>query len=360
MRTRSIGVLLVLGLVALGAGACGGESAGPASGGTPEDGGASSPVEATAPMRTGLGVAGLIPPHYPNATDADWKALYSSFSETGSLVGVYTNWTDSATAKGQAPRVFESTFAVARDKRLTIVAALGTAADAGGSLRSTVDWQDAGERQQFVAAAAAVAKKFHPAFLALGVEVDRLWEVDRAAFDGFVSGYGAAYTAIKAESPGTKVFTVFQLEYMKGSGKLSGQGHVPHWELIDRFAGKLDVVGFTTYPFLDYETPEAIPAGYYAEAAARAGAPIAFTEIGWPSAALASAPSSGFGGSPEEQAAFVRRFFELTRDVHPEFALWAFPFDVGPSAGHFASVALRDTNGTAKPALAAWKAQSAR
>ena len=98
-----------------------------------------------------------------------------------------------------------------------------------------------------------------------------------------------------------------------------------------------------------------MPADYYASVAARVKAPIAFTEIGWPSAPIAAAPASGFGGTPEEQASFVKRFFDLTATLKPAFSLWSFPNDPRPTAATFASVGLRQRDGTPKPALAAWR-----
>jgi hypothetical protein len=56
-----------------------------------------------APPAAALGVAGLVPPHFPNASEADWKTLFASLVETGPLLGVYTNWADSEATKGQPP-----------------------------------------------------------------------------------------------------------------------------------------------------------------------------------------------------------------------------------------------------------------
>lgn len=315
---------------------------------------------------TGLarfGVAGLVPRNFPNSAAADWLDMYRSFAETGGLAGVYVNWADSAASEGKVPAAVASSFAAAKEHRFTPLVALGVARDAPGGVTSTVDWKNSAQRARFIETVTLIAREHRPAFLALGVESNRLWVSDPAAFDGFVAGYSDAYDAIKRVSPATSVFTIFQLELMRGRAFLmtAKESTPPQWDLIARFGTKLDVTGFTTYPFLAHQTPGEVPDDYYADAARRSPSPLALTEIGWPSAPLAAAPSSGHGGTPEEQAEFVRRFFALTTALRPKLALWAFPNEYG-SAGpaSFASIALRQNDGTAKPAFAAWREAVAR
>ncbi len=72
---------------------CGGDDAAP------------SPVPAEAGGNgTEWGVAGVIPPHYPSPTGADYARLFASYTETGTLAGVYLNWADSPADEGGVPR----------------------------------------------------------------------------------------------------------------------------------------------------------------------------------------------------------------------------------------------------------------
>jgi hypothetical protein len=306
-----------------------------------------------------MGVAGLIPANWPAPSAEDWTAMYESLHETGSLLGIYTNWNDSAEKAGQVPGSIATAFGLAPTYDFTPFAALGFARDVAGGVEPTVDWTDSAQKEQAQQAAVEVARRFGPAYLGLGVEVNRLFESDPAAFDAFVAGYAAMYDAIKAASPTTLVFPIFQLEMMKGGAYLMGgsEARQPQWALLDRFAGRMDLAAFTTYPFLDAASPADLPDGYYSQIATHTSAPIAFTEIGWPSAPLSTAPTSEYGGSPDEQAAFVRRFFELTQGLDVRAELWAFPNDLNPDFPNAAmtSVSLRDNHGTAKPALAAWQ-----
>lgn len=316
----------------------------------------SEPTSAATELR--LGVAGFIPPNWPSPSNDDWATLFASFSETGPLIGVYTNWTDSPAAEGEIPAVIRTAFDIAARQDLVPVVALGVSSDSEGGVTPTIDWSNTAQVGRFLAAVTAVASNYEPEYLAIGGEVNRLWETDPAAFEDFVTGYRLAYDAAKAASPETRVFTIFQLEMLRGDAFLAGnsESREPAWHLIDQFAGALDLVGFTSYPFFDFETPAAIPDGYYAELAIRLGFPVLITEIGWPSAPLAAAPGSTYGGSPEEQSELIEA---IPRLIGPgvEGLLWSFPYDIGQgSAGPFESVALREANGTPKPALTTWQA----
>ena len=304
-----------------------------------------------------FGVAGLVPPHFPSPSAEDWRALYASYQETGGLAGIYLNWSDGAATDTGIPPAIAGAYATAAASRFTPLVELGATHEANGKVTSTATWTDPTQRKRFIDVAAAVAERYRPPFLGIGNEVDRLAASDPSSFDGFVAAFRDAYDAVKARSPSTRVFTVFQLESLRGAGTLLGGERRARWELLSRFTGKIDVVAFTTYPFFDYGDPSDILADYYAQAAARTGVPIAFTEVGWPSAPLSSAPGAKYGGTPAEQSAFVKRFGELTRPLAPAFALWAFPNDLGKGAPvAFESVALRANDGTPKPALSEWQA----
>lgn len=315
-----------------------------------------SAASSAAPTGTVYGVAGLVRPHAPSSSAADAEAMYRSFAETGGALGVYTNWADRADSEGKVPAVVPAAFAAAKQYAFgPLVIALGVAQDAGGTgVKSTVDW-GSGQRERFLATVTATAREHRPRFLAIGVETNRLWMSDRTSFDGFSRAYAEAYDAVKKVSPDTKVFTVFQLELMRGhAARMTGRDDEPQWDLLERFAGRLDLLGLTTYPFLQYQRPSDIPEDYYSDAARRLRVPVAFTEIGWPSARPASAVAA-YEASPDAQAEFVDRFFALTAATRPAIALWSFPFELGVPSSLFDSVGIRGADGAAKPALAAWR-----
>ena len=359
---------LVLAIVAL-VGCSGGAASAPAA--SASEMSPAFGLETTVPTRTAqasgsclprYGVAGLIPAHYPSASADDWTAMYRSVGDTGGLLGVYTNWADPKGIEGAIPGVVKAAFATGTTYGFMPVVGLGFARDvSGGGVASTVDWSNAAQVSHAVEAAVAVARTYRPGFLGLGIEVNRLYESDPAGFDAFVAGYEQMYDQVKAASPGTLVFPVFQLEMTRGKAYLMGGKRNPEWDLLARFADRMDAAAFTTYPFFDAQSPADLPDDYFSVITAHTDKPIVFTEIGWPSAPLANAPKSGYGGTPEEQSAFVSRFFELTGGLDVRAALWSFPDDLNADYPNTAmrNLSLRTNDGTAKPALTAWQ-QGAR
>ncbi|HEX7402037.1 MAG TPA: hypothetical protein VF369_07645 [candidate division Zixibacteria bacterium] len=200
--------------------------------------------------------------------------------------------------------------------------------------------------------AAAFAGKYHPGSFAFGIEVNVLYEKSPADFDNFAAFYAQVYDTVKSVSPSTKVFTIFQLEKMKGlNGGLFGginDTTKSQWHLLNQFP-KSDLLAFTTYPGMIYKNPSDIPAEYYEDIEPYIDRPISFTEIGWHSAASPTEWES----SEEEQAEFVSRFFNLSYDFDKEIVIWSFLYDQD-TAVPFNSMGLRRSDGSARPAWDKW------
>lgn len=211
---------------------------------------------------------------------------------------------------------------------------------------------DEATKQSYKLSAAAFAEKYKPAYLGIGIEVNALYEKSPSDFDAFVQLFDAVYDVVKTKSPDTKVFTIFQLEKMKGlNGGLFGgvnDAAKNEWALFARFP-KSDIIGFTTYPGLIYKTPAEIPANYYRDIKEHTSKPVVFTEIGWHSAAS----PTNWESSDAEQAEFVNRFFNLTADLNREMVIWSFMYDPNTTEP-FNSMGLRRRDGTAKPGWDAW------
>jgi hypothetical protein len=215
---------------------------------------------------------------------------------------------------------------------------------------------DDATKQMYKNSAAAFADKYKPRYFAFGIEANTLYEKSPANFDVFVQFYSEVYDAVKAKSPDTKVFTIFQLERMKGlNGGLFGGTNDPtkaQWSLLARFS-KSDIIAFTTYPGLIYKAPAEIPGDYYTEIKARTipqKSGIAFTEIGWHS----DASPPGWESSDGEQVEFVVTFFNLTKDLNKELVIWSFMYDQDIFEP-FKSMGLRRrSDGTAKLAWDKW------
>lgn len=211
---------------------------------------------------------------------------------------------------------------------------------------------DESTKQIYKTSTATFIEKYKPKYLGIGIEVNVLYEKSPSDFEAFVQFYSELYQMVKAKSPATMVFTIFQLEKMKGlRGGLFGGTNDPakaEWALLERFSDS-DIAAFTTYPGLIYKTPAEIPQDYYNEIKRYTKNKIAFTEIGWHS--LASPP--GWESSDAEQAQFVTSFFSLSKELNVELALWSFMYDQNVIEP-FKGMGLRQNEGTAKPAWDEW------
>lgn len=214
-------------------------------------------------------------------------------------------------------------------------------------------------RQAYKKLAVDFVKKYKPRYFGMGVEVNTLYEKDPKAFDDFAKMYGEIRKEIKKMSPDTKVFTVFQLEKMKGlngtglfggSGGKSNAAAKPQWSLLGRFDS--DLAAFTTYPGLVYKDPKDIPDDYYSEIARHTSKPVAFVELGWHT----SKSIKGLESSEAEQADFVKRFFKLSASVNKELVIWSFMYDPAKAAEPFATMGMVNGDGTFRKAWKEWLA----
>jgi len=295
-----------------------------------------------------IGVAGFVPRNFPNSGKEDWEDLFSNIDEYGEVFGDYVAWDDGVTDNGM-PDQIATAVEVTRPKDMLPLIAIGFPQDLTKE-ESDSYFHEYGER--FKETAVKVAETYSPEYLALGVEVSRLHEFSPEGFDRFIVVYKETYDAIKKVSPDTKVFSIFQLENMKGAARLTGRTHPPQWEIIDMFGDKLDVIGFTTYPYLEYDSVEDIPNDYYTSITDHTDLPIAFTEMGWPT------DSDIVQGDQDAQVNFLLKLLESTEDLDVELMVWSFPHDVksGVAGGIFDSISMKKNNGEEKKVFQYWKA----
>lgn len=212
---------------------------------------------------------------------------------------------------------------------------------------------DGNTKQLYKDGAAEFARKQKLKYLGLGIEVNILFEKSPADFEEFVMFFSEVYDAVKAVSPETKIFTVFQLERIKGlAGGLFGGTNDPansNWGLLGKFP-KADLFAFTSYPGLIFKDPDEIPEDYYFDIRQHTNKPVAFTEIGWHS----EASPAGWESSEAEQAIFIERFFSITQKLNPELAIWSILYDQ-PTGEPFRSMGMLARDDIAKEAWEAWE-----
>jgi hypothetical protein len=308
---------------------------------TPEDAGAKQQEKSIETHKMLKGVA-LTPRAFDTSGFMDF---INKAGQAGTVISWAGDWKE-ITAKKSAPFVVAD---LAPKYGFTPVFEVQFFDQSKGSLLRPLDENN---RKMYLDSIVAFAGQKNPEYLGVGIEVNLLAEDSPADFEEFVTFYAEVYDALKAASPETKVFTIFQLERMKGlKGGLFGGNNDPkdtQWDLLARFP-KSDIAAFTTYPHLVFKNPDDIPLDYYSEIASKTDKQIAFSEVGW----FSSSTLEGWDSSEAAQARFVDIFFNATKDINPEFAIWGFLYDQDIPEP-FRSVGLVNSDGTAKEAWTVW------
>ena len=291
-----------------------------------------------------MGTAGFIPRHYPNSSQDDWQDLFEH--DAASYGGIYGVHIDPA-GKVNEDGILEQAQLAFKQVR-----------DVEPYIAFSVNYEDGPfthERgEELKRAAVAIAKKYQPKHISLGVESNSFYLFQQETFDLYVQYAREAYDEIKAVSPDTQVMNNFQLERMKGKTSLTGQEFEHNWHIISKFEGKMDLVSFTVYPFLEYKTVAEIPDDYLAEIRRHTSLPIMITETGWPTEDTAS----GVSGSYQDQIDYMMKLIRQADDIEVKAIIWVFPHDSSfeVAGGIFDHISLFDNNGKPKPAYEYWKA----
>jgi hypothetical protein len=200
---------------------------------------------------------------------------------------------------------------------------------------------------------------YNAKYIALALEVNTYCDkTSNSDYIKFIEKvYIPTYDAIKAYNPAIKVFVTFQLEQFKGLGGSAVWGFTPnsHWLMLNHYAGKLDLIAFTSYPEFIYDTPAEIPDDYFTGIISSLPSnlkskPLAFVETGW-------SDRDGNTASQQAQIDFLDRYLVLTKDLDVEYVNWVFMHDDSPApVNPKLKLGLRDYYGNARPVWDKWKA----
>lgn len=300
-----------------------------------------------------VGVSGLIPPNYPNPSDSDWQILFNSLPEYGEYLGMHVGWKEGETNEDGIPVTVNVAFDVTGNQPIQPYVGIGFEPDE--LTRQQADRYFKENGQEFLEVCVAIAQKFEPAVMLIGVEINRYFEKSPDGFADFVALYQSIYDAIKDASPTTKVGSNFQLEYMKGEAMRSGVQHEPHWSIIDQFQPALDIVSFTVFPFFDYDHPDDIPDNYLTEITTHTTQPVMITETGWPSKPNPNVPV--ISATEDIQVEYFERLLQLIEPLPLHALIWAFQHDpeIGIANGLFDHIALKNNDGTPKKLFPEWQ-----
>ena len=169
-----------------------------------------------------------------------------------------------------------------------------------------------------------IVRRYHPKYLGIGSEVNIYYDANPKRFEDFVSLYKESYEAAKAEDPNVKVFTTFQYEILQNLFRSNKRGL--HWDLINKFPQ--DYIAISAHPSGLFQTPAHMPDDYYSQIRKYSDLPLVIAESSWPAE---NNPEGTWHGSPENEAAFIRRTRELTKDMNLKLWVWWFVYNQFPA-----------------------------
>lgn len=291
-----------------------------------------------------IGTAGYIPRNFPNSSQEDWVDFFNSVPELGDVFGVYTAWNSPPLDDNGVPDQIRTGVELCRQNGLTPLIAVGYDIH---EVNTDYFELNADAFQKVVLKA---VEEYEPDYLSIGVEVNNLYvEHNLELFNEFVQFYNETYDLVKSISPNTKVFTIFQLEYMKGAAYYSGRTMQPNWFLINSFGDKLDLIGFTVYPSMNYNKLEDLPGDYLTSIKEYTGDKnIIISEMGWPT------KSEYIIGSEETQVEFLNMVLNASKELNLEVLIQPFMHDFNVGIDIFEGIGLKNNNGSEKLLYNTW------
>ncbi|MDH3591085.1 MAG: hypothetical protein OER88_04365, partial [Planctomycetota bacterium] len=188
------------------------------------------------------------PRGFTTTMTTDDVAAFLRDKEAGPAIAFHMNWRDSIARAGEIP----DTAIFANNESQTYgflpIVGFGFNGSAGPALTSESDrtdnsWTNNETRTEFLAMVREYARRYRPQYLFLGNEINSYYlTATQPQWEAWVTMFREAYLAVKAESPATVVFTVFQYEHLKGLGVKNGWADDDQWELLDDFAGTVDAL----------------------------------------------------------------------------------------------------------------------
>lgn len=212
-----------------------------------------------------------------------------------------------------------------------------------------------------------VVRTFHPRYLGLASEINTYMDAHPDDAANFISLYHEVYALVKAEAPETQIFVTFQWDDLNNMWPQPEEGHrtrlAPNWEQVEAFEPNLDVWAISSYPYFVFPSGVDIPADYYSRLLDRTDKPVAVAEGGWTTRGVGE-----IRATPEDQVAYLNA---IHNQLGARLAFWTYlllndidmnSYGRAPGVsntdiatlGLFASLGLREMDGTPKPALEVW------
>jgi hypothetical protein len=293
---------------------------------------------AVATKHTILGVC-YSPAHMPFPSEKDLEEFFDQTAQIGSSVTFICDW-----HAMPPPERIRRIRDLARSRRLKLSLYLDPIALEGGRNKPAIPGSVAGSSLRDPAVRRAYKTQvlelaaLGPDYLGLATEVN-LFAQDSAEYAALVDLVRETYREVKKEYPLLPVTVSFQWDVMS---------KVQNYELLNQFAGIIDVYSFTSYPDEFGDPNPSVPENYFLSI--RKVLPdsrMGISELGW---------SSAQPGSQRKQADFIQRIPALMKGLRAEYVTLAELHDVPIFKGdqsRLNSVGIRTVDDLPKPS---WKA----
>jgi hypothetical protein len=307
----------------------------------------------------------------PQGVPLDWSKLGDFYTEVGSMTNSAVMWNGGwrddladGTDAGTIPKGAADIVQNSKNYRFTPISVFGWRSGDTIYLNVPGDetnyWTNTTARSLFKNMLVDYVDTYQPPFIFIGNENSAYYEQNPTDYENWINFYNDAYDAIKTASPGTKVGTIFNFEHIAGSGKLNGWTKT-YWEAIDLHdLSKVDIVGVTLYPFLNYASADEVPVSYLDPLVSRISSkPIAITETGW--------PAEDFGNldlpweeSEQAQLTYLSKLEVMLEGNNISTVNWLFLYPMEDPGGSpsdwelFGSISIRDSSGNKRPVYDPW------
>ena len=211
-------------------------------------------------------------------------------------------------------------------------------------------------------------REFDPYYLGLASEINTYMDAYPEDVGHYLSLYREVYAQIKAEDPQTQVFVTFQWDDLNNMFAQAAEGrrqYETNWEQVELFEPELDIWAMSSYPYFVFNG-EPIPDDYYTALLTQTNKPLAISEGGFSSRSFGPIVSS-----PQAQVAYLNA---IDGQIGERLAFWVYLIltdlnmdsieDAMRSNGMseqdidtlsmFATIGLRESDGSPKPALELW------
>jgi len=175
----------------------------------------------------------------------------------------------------------------------------------------------------YIAFCRDLIRRFHPDYMAYGIEVDADLKAEDPAFPQFVTLVREVYTTLKAENPELPLFLTFTIG---GFGRSLEQQRTVDEPLLPY----TDYIAVSTYPFWAPSAgrtdgnPSTLPADWFRQKTAIAPEkPFAVAETGFIAEDLVlKTLGVDIKGTPEWQAQYVEFLLRSVQDLNGQFVVW--------------------------------------